>query len=50
MSNIGFRSETITKRTSSQPAPPGIPGYDFYLLLGDLEIISAMIIRKRVKS
>ncbi len=48
--NVDQSSVTITKRTSSEPIPPGIPGYDLYLLLGALSVISAFIIRKRVKS
>ena len=48
--NVGQSSVTITKSTSSEPIPPGIPGYDLYLLLGALSIISAILIRKRLKS
>mgnify|MGYP001107749305 CR=1 FL=1 len=48
--NVGHNSVTITKSTSSEPIPPGIPGYDLYLLLGTLSIISVLIIRKRSKS
>jgi len=32
------------------PEPPGIPGYDLYLLIGTLGLISALLIRKRTKS
>ncbi|MHA1671117.1 MAG: Loki-CTERM sorting domain-containing protein [Promethearchaeota archaeon] len=41
----------VIKDSSDEPSPtpPGIPGYDLYLLLGALSIISALIIRKRVK-
>jgi len=48
--NVGQSSVTITKRTTSEPLPPGIPGYDIYLLLGALSVISLIIIRKRVNS
>jgi len=48
--NVGQSSVTITKRSTSEPIPPGIPGYDLSLLLGVLGVISAVIIRKRVKS
>jgi hypothetical protein len=48
--NVGQSSVTITKRTTTEPLPPGIPGYDLYLLIGALSVISALLIRKRVKS
>ncbi len=48
--NVGQSSVTITKRTTSEPFPPGIPGYDLYLLLGALSVVSILIIRKRLKS
>ena len=49
--NVGESSVLITKRsTQTEQPPPGIPGYDLYLLLGALSIISAILIRKRVKS
>jgi len=38
----------VFKQVSIEP-PPGIPGYDLYLLIGALSVISALIIRKRVK-
>jgi hypothetical protein len=42
----------VIKDSSEEPppTPPGIPGYDLYLLIGALSIISTIIIRKRVKS
>jgi len=39
----------VIKDSSEEPAP-GIPGYDFYLLIGALSVISAILIRKRMKS
>lgn len=48
--NVGYNTVTITKSTSSEPIPPGIPGYDLYLLIGALSVISALLIRKRLKS
>ena len=37
-------------KDSSEEPPPGILGYDLYLLIGALGVISAIIIRKRAKS
>ena len=48
--NVGQSSMTITKRTTPVPIPPGISGYDLYLLIGALSVISAFIIGKRLKS
>ena len=49
--NIGTDSVIVAKITSEQPTPPpGIPGYDLYLILGALGILSALLIRKRLKS
>jgi len=48
--NVGQSSVTITKRSTSEPPPPGIPGYDLFLLLGALSVISTLLIRKRLKS
>ena len=50
--NIGESSVIITKRTSEPPIepPPGISGYDLYLLIGAFSVISALLIRKRAKS
>jgi len=39
----------VIKQSSIEP-PPDIPGYDLYLLLGALSIISALLVRKRLKS
>jgi len=42
----------VIKDSSEEPPPipPGIPGYNLYLLIGALGIISALVIRKRLKS
>jgi hypothetical protein len=48
--NVGYSSVTITKRTTSEQVPPGISGYNLYLLIGTLSVISALLIRKRLKS
>ncbi|MFX0010125.1 MAG: LamG domain-containing protein [Candidatus Hermodarchaeota archaeon] len=42
----------VIKDTSEEPSPTpaGIPGYNLYLLLGALGIITAFIVRKRLKS
>jgi hypothetical protein len=47
-----FQMFPLIKDSSEEPppTPPGIPGYDLYLLLGALSIISALLIRKRLKS
>ncbi len=49
--NIGESSVLITKDAAGPPpTPPGIPGYDLYILLGALGVIFAILIRKRLKS
>jgi len=50
--NIGTSFVIVVKITSETlpPTPPGIPGYDLYLLIGVLTAISALLIRKRLKS
>ena len=49
--NTGTNSVMVAKIPSELPTPPpGIPGYDIYLLIGALSVISALLIRKRVKS
>lgn len=46
-----FDEVIVVKVAGEVPTPPpGIPGYDLYLLIGALSIISAILIRKRVKS
>ena len=45
----GSAQVQVIKDSSEEP-PPGIPGYDLYILIGALSIISALIIRKRLKS
>ena len=46
----GTAQVQVFKDSSEEPpqTPPGIPGYDLYLLLGAISIISAILIRKRV--
>ncbi|MHA1375100.1 MAG: Loki-CTERM sorting domain-containing protein [Promethearchaeota archaeon] len=48
----GTAKVQVIKGSSEEPPPepPGIPGYDVYLLLGALSVISALLVRKRVKS
>ena len=48
----GSAQVQVFKQTSEEPppTPPGIPGYDLYLLIGTLSVVSALLIRKRVKS
>ncbi len=48
----GSAQVMVIKENSEEPppTPPGIPGYDLYILIGALSVISALIIRKRVKS
>ena len=48
--NVGHSSVSITKRTTPGQIPPGIPGYDLYLLIGAISVLSAILIRKRAKS
>lgn len=45
-----FEEVIVVKVAGEVSTPPGIPGYDLYLLLGALSIISTLLIRKRVKS
>lgn len=48
----GTAQVMVVKDSSEEPppAPPGIPGYDLYLFIGALCVISTLLIRKRVKS
>jgi hypothetical protein len=48
----GTAQVMVIKDSSEEPppVPPGIPGYDLFLLIGALSVISALLIRKRVKS
>jgi len=48
--NIGTNLVIVTKITTYVEPPPSIPGYDLYLLIGALSVISTLIIRKRLKS
>jgi len=48
--NTDVASVIVTKLTTYTEPPPGIPGYDLYLLIGALSVVSALIIRKRLKS
>lgn len=48
--NIGTSFVIVVKTSAQQQPPPGIPGYDPYLLIGALSVISAILIRKRLKS
>ena len=45
--NIGFQEVTVVKMTS-QPSPPGIPGYNILLLLGIVSTIAVIIVKKRL--
>ena len=45
--NIRFQEVTVVK-TISQPTPPGIPGYNIFLLLGIVSTMAAIIIKKRI--
>lgn len=47
---VGIKEFTILKDTTTSQLPPEILGYDLYLLLGVLGLISAIIIRKHLKS
>ncbi len=48
--NVGVASVIVTKITTDIEPPPAIPGYDLYLLIGALGVISTILIRKRLKS
>ncbi|MFX1498868.1 MAG: hypothetical protein ACFFBH_15190 [Promethearchaeota archaeon] len=49
--NIGQNSVLITKNTTEQtPTPPAIPGYNTFIIIGFLVIISTLLINKRFKS
>jgi len=46
-------SQVMVIKDSSEeppPTPPGIPGYDLYIFIGALSVLSALLIRKRTKS
>ena len=45
--NVGLTSVTITKSTSSESIPPGIPGYDIIALVGVCCIVTLIIIIKK---
>lgn len=47
--NVGSASVLITKNAPEEP-PPAIPGYELYLILGVISVITTLIIRKRLKS
>jgi len=48
--NVGVASVIVTKITTNEELPPGIPGYDLCLAIGIISIVSILIIRKRLKS
>jgi len=48
--NVGMGFVIVVKTSAQQQPPPGIPGYDLYILLGALSLISILIIKKRLKS
>ncbi len=47
LGRIGFQEVTVVKDIS-QPSPPGIPGYNVFLLLGIISIVAVIIIKKRL--
>ena len=47
LGRIGFKEVTVVKMTS-QPSPPGIPGYNILLLLGIVSTITIIIVEKRL--
>ena len=49
---VGTDQVQVIKDTSEEPPtePPAIPGYDLYVIIGIISIISTMILRKRLKS
>ena len=49
--NIGKTSVIIIKNAEEPPvSPPAIPGYDLYLLIGIISVITTLMLRKRFKS
>jgi len=46
--NKGFQEVSVIKDTS-QPTPPGIPGYDLLFLVGIISVMVVIIIKKRVQ-
>lgn len=48
--NIGTTFVIVVKTSAQQQPPPEIPGYDLYVLIGALSLLSVLLIRKRVKS
>jgi hypothetical protein len=47
--NVGQSSITILKRTTQEPIPPGIPGYDLIALIGATSIFTIIIIKWKSK-
>ncbi len=47
LGRIGFKEVTVVK-TVSQPSPPGIPGYNIFLLLGIISTVAIIIVKKRL--
>ena len=47
---IGTSFVIVVKTSEQQQPPPGIPGYNLIALIGALSVISALLIRKRLKS
>lgn len=48
--NIGTRFVIIVKTSSPSQPPPEIPGYNLFLVIGVISIISLILIRRRFKT
>lgn len=47
--NVGYSSVSITKRSSSEPIPPGIPGYNLIALIGVTLAITLILAKRKLK-
>ena len=47
LGRIGFKEVTVVKMTS-QPSPPGIPGYNILFLLGIASTVAVIIVKKKL--
>ncbi len=48
--NVGTAYLIVVKTSTQQQPPPAIPGYNLFLVVGVISLISIMILRKRPKS
>jgi len=47
LGNMSFDEVIVVKDTPTPSPPPGIPGYNIFILLGMMSLIAAVIIRRK---